>query len=68
MRHIEPHLSRKAQARWPSALVTHNEHSEHNADWRLDRAGEPSIGLGATYRDAARSLAVLINADRQAHA
>lgn len=61
MRSIHGYLSRRAQARWPGALVSH----EDERDWRLERPdGQEPLGLGDSFHEAHQAVQALLAAER----
>jgi hypothetical protein len=55
VRSIDAYLTRKARLSWPSAVV----YKEPDGAFTLERAGQPRLGLGASFGLAREALAQL---------
>lgn len=58
---VDGFLAGKAQSCWPRAMVFQRE----AGDFELVRPGEPTIGLGSTFKAARMALYALIRAHRR---
>lgn len=61
MRRVDGHLSRRAQQKWPGALVYECE----DGAWVLERPGRENLGLGDSFHSAQMAIVVLVRAEEQ---